>query len=171
MNLRLPPHIGWPLLIVGLLLISITASVGTFVIANADGGAQVVDDYYRQAVHWNETAARRAASAALGWEAAVTIRPEGTAAGLRGVDVLLRDRQGAPVTGLHGTVRALRPQRAGAVAAIPLAPVPDVPGLYRQQMPIDAAGLWDFEITAERDTSIFVTTVRIEVAGPAPDVE
>ncbi|MFN3597660.1 MAG: hypothetical protein ACK41D_10370 [Rubricoccaceae bacterium] len=45
----LPPHIGWPLLIVLLLLLSITAAVGTAIAAHSDGGARLVEDaHYRR---------------------------------------------------------------------------------------------------------------------------
>src|SRR5690554_3527765 len=149
---RIPPHIGWPVFIVGLLLVSIGASVATFVLATSDGGAQVVEDYYQKGVRWDETAALRAASAALGWQVQVAVQAGGAQAGLRTVDVVVRDRAGHLVTGLQGTVRLTRPQHARAVAELPLQPVAGVPGLYRLEAPIDAAGLWDFELQAVRDS-------------------
>ena len=39
----IPPHVGWPLLVVALLLMSITAAVVTVIAANSDGGAQVIE--------------------------------------------------------------------------------------------------------------------------------
>lgn len=39
----IPPHIGWPLFIVLLLLMSVVAGVGTAVLANSDGGARPIE--------------------------------------------------------------------------------------------------------------------------------
>lgn len=163
MTFRIPPHIGWPLFIVALLLVSVSAGIITIIAAGSDGGPQIVEDYYDRAVRWDEEAARRAASAALGWEATVRVAAAGAQAGLRTVEVAVRDRDGAPVAGLRGTLRAARPQWAHAVAQVPLVPVAETPGLYRQEVPVGEAGLWDFEIDAARDTAAFAARVRVEV--------
>lgn len=39
----LPPHIGWPLLVVLLLAMSLTAAALTVVAATSDGGVQLVE--------------------------------------------------------------------------------------------------------------------------------
>lgn len=165
MRIQIPPHVAWPAFIVALLLLSVGTSVGTLVIAGTDGGAQIVDDYYQQGVRWDETAARRAASEALGWTVEVVVQPTGLQEGLRTVDVVVRDRAGQGVDGLQGMLRASRPQHAAAVAALPLQPVPGEAGLYRQQMPVAARGIWDFNVEATRDTLVFVETVRVEVGS------
>lgn len=41
----LPPHVAWPLFVVLLLAMSIGAAVYTFVVAQSDGGARVVEGY------------------------------------------------------------------------------------------------------------------------------
>ena len=40
----LPPHVGWPLLVVLLLAMSLTAAAITVVAATSDGGVQLVED-------------------------------------------------------------------------------------------------------------------------------
>lgn len=170
MKFRIPPHIAWPGFVVLLLGLSITAAVLTLVLANSDGGVQVIDDYYTRAVHFDEAQSRRAAFGQTGWTMMVDVEAPGTNAGLHPVVVTFRDAEGAPVTGLRGTLRALRPQRARAVATIPL--VEAEPGVYRQQVPVNAAGLWDFEVEARRDTLAVEHTVRLELgAGAGPPAE
>ncbi len=39
----IPPHIGWPLMVILLLLMSVVAGVGTAVMANMDGGARPIE--------------------------------------------------------------------------------------------------------------------------------
>lgn len=160
MNLRLPPHIGWPMLVIGLLLMSLSAAAITVVASQSGRGTQVVEDYYGQAARWDETAALRAAVEAEGLHVTVEVEPGSHQAPLRPVVISVRDRAGQPVTGLQGTLRAFRPQRAGAVATIPLTPAPEAPGTYRQLVPLGAAGLWDFEIHARHNSLAFQTTLR-----------
>lgn len=40
----IPPHIGWPLLVVLLLMMSLTAAGVTVYFATSDGGVQLVED-------------------------------------------------------------------------------------------------------------------------------
>jgi len=40
----IPPHIGWPLLVVLLLLMSLAAGATTVYFAMSDGGVQLVED-------------------------------------------------------------------------------------------------------------------------------
>ncbi|WP_457653977.1 FixH family protein [Rhodocaloribacter sp.] len=155
----LPPHIAWPLFVVTLLVMGVSVAVGTLVMANSDGGAQVVEDYYRKALDWDAHAAEAAATAALGWRVDLAVTP-GTSEAARILEVAFRDRDGRPVTGLSGTVRAFRPQWTAPVAVAPLAETGDAPGVYRMSLPLTQAGLWDFEITAARDTLRYTKTFR-----------
>ena len=161
--MKLPPHITWPLFIVGLLSMSVVTVVITVVAARSDGGPQVIDDYYQKAVNWDETAALQAASDALGWQAELVIPLNPPQTTPRLVEVTLRDREGRPVAEAQGTIRAFRPHLAEAVAEHPLTAAPETPGLYRQSLPIHQAGLWDFEIIATQDSLRFQTTIRKEV--------
>lgn len=164
----LPPHVGWPLLVVGLLSISISASVYTLFAAQSDGGPEVVSDYYEKGVHWDERRAARQAGDAL----AVTVDVEPSTdparhdTRLRPVVVTVRDSTGRPVDALRGSIRAFRPQIADPVATIPLSAT-ETPGVYRQMVPVTASGLWDFELDVTRDGQALATTVRVEVAPTA----
>ncbi len=155
----LPPHIAWPLFVVTLLVMGVSVAVGTLVLANSDGGAQVVEDYYRKALDWDAHAAEVAATAALGWRVDLVVAPgEGDDEPV--LEIAFRDPDGRPVTGLSGTVRAFRPQWTAPVAVAPLAEADDAPGVYRLPLPLTRSGLWDFEITATRDTLRYTKTFR-----------
>lgn len=162
MKLTIPPHIAWPLFVVVLIGMSVTAVVITVIAAHSDGGPQVIENYYEKAVRWDESTARQTASDALGWQVALTVAPAKPGTDRR-LDILIQDREGAPVTHLHGTVRAFRPHRAEVVFEHPLLPVQQAPGHYHLSGPIRQAGLWDFEIVARREAQTFITTVRKDI--------
>lgn len=160
MRLNVPPHIAWPLFIVVLLLSGIGGAFAVLVAARSDGGVQIVENYYEKAARWDDTAARQAASDALGWRVEARIEPFDSSKALQPVELLFTDRAGEPVSDLTGTIRAFRPQRVQAVAEIPLNDDPARPGIYRQLLPLEGEGLWDFEILARRDTTVFEARLR-----------
>ena len=160
---RLPPHIAWPLFIIAILATGISTVIVTVVAAHTDDGPQVIDDYYQKAVEWDAQMAEKAASDALGWKASFEILEPDTNPALRPTELTLLDREGRPLMALQGTIQARRPHLAGTVATIPLSPAPDRPGVYRQHLPIQQAGLWDFEIVAEQGSQRFQKTIRIDV--------
>ncbi len=163
MRYRLPPHIAWPLFIVAILLTGITSAVVTMIAAHSDGGAQVIEDYYEKASNWDAIAARRAASRALGWTTAVQVLDRAPSASLRAVQFTVHDADGAPVTGLTGTVQARRPERAGVVGEAPLVPVDEVPGRYEAMLPVLRPGLWDFDLLARRGEDVYEISLRRDV--------
>ncbi len=60
---EIPPHILYPGMVVGILLMSVLAHIVLLVMASADGGPQVVPDYYEKAANWDKYQAERAAEA------------------------------------------------------------------------------------------------------------
>jgi nitrogen fixation protein FixH len=153
----IPPHIRWPMLVVAFLVSSISWSSYTFYKAQSDGGPAIVENYYQKGKAWNATAQAQTAGRALDVELHI-----GEATGenhMRMVEIVVRDSTGAPVE-LSGMLRGLRPHKAKAVASVPLRPVRDRPGTYQQMLPLRDAGLWDFEIDAERGTTAVQKTIR-----------
>lgn len=160
---RIPPHIAWPAFIVVLFVAGIG---GTFVMmwfAQRDGGPQVIDDYYRKAIEWDQTMAEQAAGEALGWQIEVSIQPPAPGQDLPSLSLLVSDSTGTPVSGLAGVVRLLRPQLAEALFETALAELHESPGTYRQTVPINRPGLWDIQVEASRDQSRIRKTIRTEV--------
>lgn len=157
-----PPHIAWPAFVVALLLVGIGSAFNALFAARSDGGAQIVEDYYDVALGFEDEQVAQAASAALGWTSEVEVGAcEG---GLCAVELTVRDRAGAPVTGLTGVLETSRPQTAGVIAKIPLAPKEGAPGVYRQLVPMSAAGLWDFAVDARLGDDRYLTTTRLDFA-------
>jgi nitrogen fixation protein FixH len=157
----LPPNIRWPLFVVGLLSISISASVYTLLASQSDGGAAVVENYYERGKQWDQESAMRRVGASLSVDVQVSPAPENEA--LHAVVLTVRDSSGAPVTGLQGSLRALRPDRSGVQASVPLAPRSGAPGVYRQVIPLDARGLWDLEMKATYGGEALLRSIRVEV--------
>lgn len=162
MRWSLPPHIAWPMFVVGILLMSVCAVAATVFAANSDGGVQVIDAYYDQSVNWDENAEAQATSDRLGWTTTLRVLPVDSNS-LRPVEITVRDGHGAPISGLRGTVRLERPQLAKSVTELPLAADSTEPGVYRLMAPINAAGLWDFHLRATHDGNAYLTVIREEV--------
>jgi len=152
-----PAHIRWPAFVIGLLLISITASAYTFYQAQADGGAAIVEDYYKKGKAWDQTARAQKAGQAFD----VTVDVQALSGEFRPVEVVVRDADGRAVTDLSGMLHARRPHLTGSVAAVPLVPVDDRPGTYRQLLPVQEPGIWDFVIDGTRADTPVQMTVRL----------
>jgi hypothetical protein len=151
----------WPWAIAALMLLILTIALAVLRAATGDGGAAVIEDYYQQAVDWDAGQADLAASRALGWSAELSFRevPQGmaSAAGKNPpntlVFVALADREGRPLEGatvtLAGAFRG-HSQRIWSAVALPLE------GGYGAAFRLGPPGLWDWRITAERDTARFL---------------
>lgn len=160
MKYELPPHIAWPVFIVLLLGMSVSAAVYTFVAANSDGGPQVVSSYHETSAAQARTMQRRQQTEVLGLRFKAHVSPR-MPTGLRTVELIATERDGRPATGLTGEVTASRPQRAAAVATQPFAE--RTPGHYYADMPLSGAGLWDFRIDGTHRGVAFETVVRTEL--------
>lgn len=162
MRLRVSPNIGWPLFIIGLLGISIFAAVYTYIAANSGPGAQVIEDYYNRALLWDEEVERRSNAERLGWNVSVSVSDSVTN-GLRAVYLEIRNGDGSGIADVRGTVRAYRPHISGALAEVPLVAVADDPGRYRQLLPAEQTGLWDFELRARADGDPVFVRRRVDI--------
>ena len=158
---KIPPHIAWPLTIVGLLLLGIFWSFGVVMASFIDGGAQVVDNYYEKATRWDEQAALRQKGESLDVSIELKSVEDGPVPYF--LEITIRDGYGEPVAGLAGEFKVLRPHRSEALDVQKLIPVEHASGLYRQPLPMASAGLWDFEIEAQLDSLHFIKTIRKEL--------
>ncbi len=160
---RIPAHIAWPLAIILLLVAGVTSSMMIVFAARSDGGAQVVENYYEKAVDWDANNALIRSSEAAGWSIGLDYTPAtpGQAVGL--ITLHFRDKEGTPVTGLKGTIKAFRPQHTQAMATMTLQQTEEQPGMYTQPFPGARAGLWDFEINVAQDSFAFRKVIRKEL--------
>jgi nitrogen fixation protein FixH len=116
-----------------------------------------VKSAYETSQRYNGEIARMQEQAARGWTAEARLRRSGADAV---VNLSLRDRAGAPVTGLSVAARLEHPatRREDREAALAEA----APGTYRADMAAIHAGGWTLAIIARRgDETVFVTRSRI----------
>lgn len=155
-------HLRWPLLVVGFLALSVGFNVYLMAKARGDRAFAVESDYYQKAMHWDERVQREADSQALGWTVSVDLVPGRSAPALT---FTVRDRDGRPVEGATGTVRARHNARANDV--LQSAVSPREPGVYGAELEMKRMGLWEIELALERGTEKFQTIVRrdLEAGG------
>ena len=157
----------WPVFIVGFLLMSITANAILVYVATRPDVPRPIKDYYKRSLSWDADRAELAASRQLGWSVKIKV-PEGQQFALsarRPVDVVVRDRQGKPVTGLQGRLFAMRPADTTLNGFSPLTELPHAPGSYRTLARLAAPGLWELSIDARQGQTPFVYKTRVSVDG------
>lgn len=136
---------GWPAFVV-LLLVSSVVMMGLVVMAaRSDGGAQVVSDYYGQAVRWDSLASMRDAAAARGWTAELALERNGDE--LTG-SITIMDSTGAALSFDTAHITVSRPQYAQSELKIEAVPVDGSPELaFRASLP--GSGLRDIRAVVE----------------------
>ncbi|QDU84115.1 FixH [Planctomycetes bacterium Pla163] len=133
----------WAWIAAALLVTHTSAMIAAVVIAVEDPSFTTVPDYYRRAVDWDTTQARRAASGELGW--ASQVAP--SALGERLV-VTLTDREGRPVVGAVGALTAFHHAATKEVRTVPLEERGD--GIYFATLDVGRVGAWQVTVEAER---------------------
>ena len=159
---NLPPHITWPLLVVGLLVLGVTWSIGVVVASQSDGGAQVIENYYEEAISWDKKSALLKASARLGWNVSLATRPDQGSDPFPHLVVTFLDHNGKPITGLQGQMSASRPQSSKPARTFNFESALYEQGTYTLPFPEITDGLWDFEIDVEKDSTRFYSVIRKE---------
>lgn len=136
---------GWPAFVV-LLLVSSVVMMGLVVMAaRSDGGAQVVSDYYEQAVRWDSLAAMRDGAAARGWTAELAIERDGDDLAGR---ITVLDSTGQALSFGAARVTVSRPQYAESESEFDAVPVDGSPVLaFRASLP--GFGLRDIRAVIE----------------------
>lgn len=155
---------GWPIGIVAILLASVAGNVAVIMITKDDPSFSVEPDYYRKAVEWDSTAARKARSDALDWHVAARVEA-GTGAQSQ-LTLDLTDAQGAIVRDATLRGSLLHIARGDDVQQVTFAQTDN--GAYVASVPMERAGVWELRLTADRDSSHFLHTVRVETIAPSP---
>jgi len=135
------------------LLVGNAAAMITLAATAGDPTSRVIPDYYQKAVRYDDVAAARAASAALGWTARISLEDGALVA-------VLTDRDGAPVTGAAVEVEVRPRVRADELVTVALVEV--APGRYQAPLPAGRRGLHDLALTARRDDAAFLAAAVIE---------
>jgi nitrogen fixation protein FixH len=132
---------GWPAFVVLLLLSSVVMMGLVVMAARSDGGAQVVSDYYEQAVRWDSLASVRDAASARGWTAQLDLERSGNEFEGR---ITVRDSSGTALSFEGARITVSRPQYAEAQSTFDAVPMEGSPVLaFRSSL--QGSGLWDIQ--------------------------
>lgn len=161
----------WPWLLGAGMLGIVGVNVGMLFTARGDrNGAVVEPDYYRKAVTWDSTMARRGESARLGWTATVTLEADARAAAPTAVRIELEDAGGAPVDGASVAATLIHNADAGRPLSVRLRE--RASGAYEGTAQLAFPGRWEVRIVATRGTERFEVTAHTDLlrreAPPTP---
>lgn len=156
--IHIPEKYFWPGLVVAILSLSVGANIVLIIAARSDGGAQIIDNYYEKAAHWDDHQAELKRVRELGWTVDILVGPQ---AETRPVRFIVKDRDGVPVQGLRPNVVVTSPAKLAVQSQAEL--TNDAPGIYAANLDIPHPGLWDFEFTARLGDGDFITKKRVEV--------
>lgn len=146
----------WPVLVTLALGFTVGVNFVMLYAAKADPNGSVVEpDYYRKAVEWDRTMARRAASVALGWTARASLSDAEAA-----LTVRLADSVDAPIS--DAEVRATLIHNREASAPLRVALEAEGDGLYTVALPSLRQGRWEVRVVARRDRDRFESTQHAE---------
>lgn len=148
----------WPAALSLVLGVTVLANVALLWTASHDAGYVVEPDYYRQAVEWDSTVARRARSAALGWHADVRLAapdPDGAT-----LTVRLATRSGAALD--SAAVRAELSHNAHGADRFTVRLTHTGPGLYAGIVPSRLRGLWRVDLSATSGRDAFLERVTVD---------
>lgn len=150
------PQILYPTLVILLIVITMVGSISVLFVARADGGAQVVEDYYQRTVNWNNEMAQDAASAKLGWQ--ISVSPlQYEAKGTR-IAFAVSDAKQQPISQLEGSVVITLPQQSKPLGSFSI----DKKGTsYSVFVPHTLDGLTDLTFHLKQGTAIFRQIKRV----------
>jgi len=151
----------WPLIVVALLVGGAGANVGLMLVAASDASFAVEPDYYQKALHWDETMAQQARSAALGWSVVATFEPAARPGEVK-LTARVTDRAGDPIEGARVAVETFHSARARHVLTAALGP--EAAGRYSATLPLDRPGVWEVRLRVERGSQVFTRTLVQDLA-------
>lgn len=158
-------HSRWALMPVALLLAS-TLGVGSLaLIAMHDPNFAIEPDYYKKALHWDQTQAQAAENKRLGYHVAAEPRVVLDAANQAALFFTLTDANGKPVSG--ATVHADAFANAFSSEINSLTLEERAPGVYAMTITARHVGLWEFRLVVQNGSDRFTTAVRRDLVRGA----
>lgn len=143
----------WPAFIFALIGLQLGLGAITVYFATNDPSFAVEPDAYEKALNWDDRAAARRASEALGWTYALRIG-EGDTFGDRYLFLTVKDQAGQPLESAKVSGIAFHQARAVDRLALEFRPVS--PGLYRTKAALRRDGRWSIRLTVERADDVFL---------------
>jgi nitrogen fixation protein FixH len=155
----------WPIYLGGLLTMSVFSSAVIVWVATRPDSPRPIKGYYEAARAWDADEAVESASRQLGWSVRYVLPSDiPHYAGMpRPVDVRVADREGRPVSGLAGTLFAIRPSDTRLNRSGELTELPQQAGSYRTLVVLDEPGTWELRIDARQQALRFVHAARLMV--------
>lgn len=161
--LRIRNH-AWPIGI-GMVVLSFVTLDGALIFtAFRDKATAPEDNYYEKAVQYDRLKTSTIRMNEAGWTAEVAVADVPLQGMPRRVDLIVRDRIGGPVSGLQGTLTAVRPADARLSNSGAFVPVPGEEGRYRLLLKMPARGLWEFQLDARKGADAYRMVIRQDVA-------
>ncbi|HBN74654.1 MAG TPA: hypothetical protein DD473_02300 [Planctomycetaceae bacterium] len=152
----------WSGMIVGLLSLQIFCCMIAFFLATTSPSMAIIPNYHQKALNWDETRNEIHASEQLGWQKKIDVSEPIDVYGNRTVTLWLNDSTSAPVLADQIHLKAYRHANAAQLISIPLEEI--APGTYQAQAEITKAGLWQFELQANRDSDSYLDSFTLEIA-------
>lgn len=146
----------WTGIIVGLLAVQLCMSGVAIFLATGDPAQAIVPNYHKHALEWDQYAAAKKQSQALGWKWTVSIDPKGDVYGNRKVALELCDRAGQPLQNAEVTLSVWHHSRASEPMEVTLTPATDRPGVYEGNAVLRRSGLWHLDLHVKRNGQHFI---------------
>ena len=163
--LRVISEYRWPIYLGALLAMPVVATAVLVWVATRPDSPRPIAGYYEAARAWDAGEAVAEASRQMGWTVRFELPPDiPHYPGMpRPVDVRVADRDGRPVSGLAGSLFAVRPSDPHPDQSGHLTELPHQPGTYRTLVRIDEPGTWDLRLDARQQALRFVYAERLMV--------
>lgn len=146
----------WVGLIVGLLALQVFVGGMAIFLANSDPTYSIEPNYHQKAMEFDKVLAARQVSHQLGWKWTIVPGHQIDSTGRRELNIQLQDANLQPITDALISVQLMHHAKGNKRQNIKLTPVPDKPGQYQGTALIDRAGLWQVDLSADRQTEHFV---------------
>ena len=153
----------WPAGIVAIIAVFFVAD--GLLIATAFSARNVgpEEQYYERALQHDDVRAAVQRAEFRGLRVAIRVGSAPLREMPRPVDVMVTDRAGRPVSGLDGTLTAVRPSDVRLRNRAALVAVPKRPGQYRLLLRVPLSGLWVFELDARQGGESYRVVLRENV--------
>jgi len=151
-----PAQWKWTAIIVSLLGVQLAMSSVAIFLATGDPAQAVTPNYHKHALEWDQYAAIKQQSAALGWQWAVTVDPKSDVYGHHQVTLELHGRDGRPLEHALLDLHAWHHARAAELVQIALTAAKHRPGVYTGTAVLRRGGLWHLDLLATHDGQSFL---------------
>lgn len=146
----------WGAIIVGFLAVQFLMSGIAIFLATSDPTHAVIPNYHQQSLEYDKVLAARQTSHQLGWTWTITTGDQIDSSGKRILIVHILDAQSKPVTEASISLQLRHHARGNELQKLLLKPDPQSAGVYRGEAVMNRVGIWQIDISADRNQEHFV---------------